>query len=342
VDQESTQSMTASTTREAVFSAIRAQWEGAALLAAHKAGVFGAFAQSSVLTTEEVCEATGITQRAAAALLGTLITTGWLTQLDGDDQLEPTEKSRPIIDGDAPLLGYLNLHADLREYWAHFEDHIQCSGAKNWDYFNDSQDSRLIEEYSCAMNALGEDPAHELWQKLPVAGTERILDLGGGGGIYGHVLRQMHPGCHVSVLERPLVCDVVQKSAALNEPQIKYIAGSYLSYETTDQYDTVLCCNTVHHESNSSLYELMRTAKACLAPQGRVILVDYFCENEQYSSPLGFAAMLLAMSPHGQIHELQDVITVAESIGLRLEDKWGLSAGLKVCSFRSTEGVETP
>jgi len=332
--------MTARSANEAVFSAIRAQWEGAALMAAHKAGVFRAFAHAQALTMEEMCKATRISARAAEALVSTLVATKWLVRADAPFRLKVTEKARALVDGDAETIGYLNLHADLRDFWAHLEDQLVASDLRDGEGFNKSEDPRLVEEYLLAMNALGEVPAHELWQKVNVSGAERVLDLGGGGGVYGRVLREMHPGCHVSVVERPAVCETVRTSAVLRDEKMEYISGSYVEYRTAATYELILCCNVIHHESRVSAEALLRTAKACLASHGRVVLVDYFAEDGDTYAPPGFGAMLLAMSPEGRIHKLRDVVAVAERMSLQLETKWSLSTGLKACAFRSSEGGE--
>ncbi|WP_239640447.1 methyltransferase [Halogeometricum pallidum] len=106
-------------------------------------------------------------------------------------------------------------------------------------------------------------------------GSTRLIDVGGGHGLYATELCRRHPNLSATVFDLPgaveAVDDEVPDAVA---DRISTRAGDYRADDLGDGYDVALLFNVVHaHDSgeNTALFE--RVADS-LAPGGRIIVLD--------------------------------------------------------------------
>lgn len=321
-----------------VFETIRLQWESIALLTAHKLGLFAIFTQTGEsISIQRICSKTGMTSRGCYAILSTLSNSGWLS-FDGNQcMISETDKAICFIDPDPDLEGYLNLHSQLQSFWGSLDKISLGEIPADFDFFNSSNDKQKIKDYTYAMNALGDKPATELLDKLFLSGTEKILDMGGGGGVYCNKIKKAYPAVSATIIERAPVCDEISANKIQNsQMEINYKKGSYLNFRCNDKFDMVLCCNILHHETSKNIEKVIETAVSCLKINGRVFIVDYFNDDPDSIFPPGFPVLLLGLSKDGIIYSKRDTLRYCNRSNLRFIKEYPLSTGLMAYEFIKT------
>ena len=122
-------------------------------------------------------------------------------------------------------------------------------------------------------------------------GTTRLLDVGGGHGLFAVELCRRHPDLSAVVFDHPAALDAAREeiAAAGLEDRVSVRGGDYLSDELGEGYDVVLLFNVVHaHDAAENVRLLRRTADA-LASGGRVAVLDQLAGSAR--TPVGRAGL---------------------------------------------------
>lgn len=109
-------------------------------------------------------------------------------------------------------------------------------------------------------------------------GARRLLDVGGGHGLYSVEFCRRYPDLRATVFDRPEARDAAAETveAAGLEGRVTFRSGDYLHDELGSGYDVALLCNVLHaHERGEARRLLHRTADA-LEPGGRLVVLDQF------------------------------------------------------------------
>ena len=166
----------------------------------------------------------------------------------------------------------------------------------------------------------------ELYRFIALAAaheTERsraLLDIG-NGGIFAY------PIAHIP---RVVAIDVfVEDDFGRRYPGVEWRQMSALEMSFAERFDTVLAINTLHHVVGTSvamtyanLNELMKRSAACLAADGKVVLIEstmprWFVWVYGLIFPIVLRLWPLSHPPTFQFH-YRDILKAAEVAGLRL------------------------
>jgi 2-polyprenyl-3-methyl-5-hydroxy-6-metoxy-1,4-benzoquinol methylase len=125
--------------------------------------------------------------------------------------------------------------------------------------------------------------------KLP-GGAKRILDVGGGHGMYSVAFCQRHSGLTAEVLDLPEAA--AQGRAIVAEAgfqdRVTFREGDMRTAEWGEGYDAVLLFNVLHNATLAEATAVVQKAFAALAPRG--VLVIQESEYRQTKGDLSFAA----------------------------------------------------
>lgn len=106
-------------------------------------------------------------------------------------------------------------------------------------------------------------------------GAERLLDVGGGHGLYAMELCRRHPDLSATIFDFPGAVEAIHDD--IPDPLASRIdtqAGDYLTDELGDGYDLALLFNVVHaHDPETNVVLFERVAEA-LSPGGRIAVLD--------------------------------------------------------------------
>src|SRR5258706_458807 len=134
----------------------------------------------------------------------------------------------------------------------------------------------------------------------------RVLDIAASHGLFGIAFGQRFPKCHITGLDWGAVVTVARENAAAAGMAHRYdtIAGSAFEVDWGKDYDWVLLPNFLHHFDRAACTELLRRARAALAPGGRVAIVEWVPNDDRVSPPVPalFAMTMLLTTPSGSTY----------------------------------------
>ncbi len=116
-------------------------------------------------------------------------------------------------------------------------------------------------------------------EKVNLAGRSRLLDIGGGHGLYSIFFTEKYSNLKAWVLDFPEVTEITKEFIGKYQAQerIEIIQGDYQTFRPQQDFDVVFISNVT--ASYDDLLELLAISKRCLTPGGLVILRNFVIDN---------------------------------------------------------------
>lgn len=266
-----------------------------ALSTAVRLGVFEALDGQS-LTPAELANALDAEERGIASLLLALEATGYV-EADNDRFTNSTMTRKWLIGSEAfngqAILSFwddLNVHI-----WPHADEIIR-TGQRPFPVYDwiesDPQRNRSFQQ-TLVVTALGagEDIAHKM--ALP-ATASRVLDVGGGHGLFSIILCQQYPNLRATIIERPAALAVAADFVADYgmEDRIELVAGDLWDVEWGHEYDVVLLFNLLHHFDPVTNAKLLRKSVTALKRGGCTAILDQIAGKVNGSATNAFIRLI--------------------------------------------------
>jgi predicted nicotinamide N-methyase len=133
------------------------------------------------------------------------------------------------------------------------------------------------------LGSLGE--AEALKDAVDLSGCKRMVDAGGGSGLYSIALCQKYPGLHSTILDVKDTLVVTQEMIGdrKERDQIDLHEGDFLKDALGDNLDVVLLSDVIYEESTARI--VLRNAWDSLSQDGKLIIRGYYADPEK-SRPL--------------------------------------------------------
>ncbi|WP_341675749.1 class I SAM-dependent methyltransferase [Niveibacterium sp. SC-1] len=328
-----------------VFQCVRIAW---------KRGILAALAASGrkPLSTEVLAEQSKLSTYAAGVLLETSLSAGVVTR-EGDDW----------------LLGKSG-------HWMVSDALTQI----NFDFVNDvcylglaDLEESLVQGKPIGLRALGDwetiyqglsilpEPARTSWFRFdhyysdsafPAAlphvmklAPRRLMDIGANTGKWTRMCLERDPALQVTMLDLPIQLEVAQRNlaeAGLAERAIAHpidlldVSAAFPEGQDVVWMSQFLCCF-----SEEVIRSILARARACLAPGGRILVLDTFWDRQAHEIA---AFCLVNTSPYftalgsgvSKMYESGAFIEAARDVGLRLADvRDGLGIAHSLLSFEA-------
>ncbi len=244
-------------------------------------------------STEQAAAKIGANARAAAMLLNALVALGLLAK-SGDTYTNTPESARFFEQGskDNQRDGLLHT-ADIWHRWSTLTDAVvrgeKVPAAR-------ARTAEQTEHFITGMQRNAKDRAPQVVKALGTAGVRRILDLGGGSGIYSIAFAQASPEVKCEILDLPEVIPLTQEyvNRAGVQAQVAIHPGNMLHDDFGSGYDLVMLNAICHMFSEVQNREIFRRARQALAPGGRLVVQDFIL-NAEKTAPLHAALFALNM-----------------------------------------------
>jgi SAM-dependent methyltransferase len=270
--------------------------------------VFGRLA-AGPLSPADLRQQVGLAERPAAVLFTALRAFGLLGD-DGRGRLGLTELAREhLVPGEAfDVSGYVGLAADspgVREMVERLRSNRPAGGKAERPgtafIYREGTESAMEHEASArqltlALAGRARNVAPVLAERVPLAGARRLLDVGGGTGIYSVAWLQKHPGLRAVVWDRPEVLKVAQEMAAAYgvADRLEGVPGDMFTEPVPAGCDVILLSNVLHDWDVPECRALLRRCAAALPPGGRLLIHDVFL-NDALDGPLPVALYSAAL-----------------------------------------------
>jgi len=237
---------------------------------------------------ETLNETLGLAERPAIVLLTALRSLGLIDIAGRNVALTPMGQEK--LDPASPfcLRGYIGLgvfSADVRNM-------IEClrrdhpAGDVSFVYHEGGGPSALDDEATAAvltraMADRARNIAPILARDLDLTGNRRLLDAGGGHGLYSFHLLHRFPALQAVILDRAPALAVAREYAAQMgvEARVEFVQADIHTCPLAWDYDAVLMANILHDYSARVAGALVQRFAAGLAPAGRLFVLDAFLNS---------------------------------------------------------------
>ena len=155
-------------------------------------------------------------------------------------------------------------------------------------------------------------------RNLDYRGVKRLLDVGGGSGIFSISFAQHAPALRCTVMELKSMCQVAEeyiKAAGVQE-RVDTRAVDMFRQPWPEGYDAMFFSNIFHDWSDETCLELARKAHAALPPGGRIFLHEMLLDDSG-ANPRTTAAfsVLMLLGTEGRQFMFQELKELLEKAG---------------------------
>ncbi len=252
------------------------------LLAALELGVFDALQSSGPCPSAAFAGRLEASAPHVRALLDGLVVMGLLDQVGGLYDLNDTARRYLVSDGPASMADLIPVAPGPHDNWRQLANTIR-TGRPSTPIDDDPAafyvplvEGTFTTMLRCASRA-------DLKMRYSTTPAARVLDLGAGGAPWTIAMLQACPEATATVNDFDAVLDVARRTTALHGviERCTFRAGNYFDIEIeTGAYDIAVLGHVCRAEGAAGAKRLIERAFASLAPGGRLVLADYFCDPE--------------------------------------------------------------
>ncbi len=268
-------------------------------------------------------ERTGFKGHYLSALLDPLAALGFIEKKDG--VYHNTAFSRDWLrpEGKRSLVNNIRYQEFLSQGYADLTQTIRDGRPKQNLGELLSKRPDFVRNYILGMAEIARQPAAELAETLDLAGVRRLLDVGGGHGIFTMALAAKNPKMEATILDLP---ETLERTAEFirdcpDRDRIELRAGDYHSAEFGDgEYDLVLMSHVTHDEGPEENVRLFKKSHAALGNGGRLVIHD-FVTDEESAGPLFsllFGVQMLVYTEKGKCYSRADYRQWLRAAGFRV------------------------
>lgn len=242
--------------------------------AAVRLGVLEALAEGPLpadqIAARTACDPVGMgTLLSGLCGIGLLHREGGLYRLDG-------QARRWFLAGSPGSLYHAALFlADLWDRWASLEEVVRTG--RTQDFHASGQDPGKWERYLRGLACFASLARGEVAKKAALPeGARRVLDVGGGHGVYAVGLCERHPELSVEVLDLPDACRVGRAIVAERgmSERVRHREGDHREADWGEGWDAVLIFNVLHNERPEDARAMLSRAARALRPGGALLVLD--------------------------------------------------------------------
>lgn len=279
------------TTTDQVLDLLDASFASAALAAALELGLFWLIDRQP-LPSETIAAKLRIPHGRCRYWMQLLEKTG-LVDLTGDGYAPSAAARSAIIDAYEPgswahlateTRGLSCWMRDLTVHLRHPGSAREALGLERRDYLAEmTEHPELALRFTRMLRDFHRPMAEELAPVLNLDGVTRMMDLGGGSGIFSLALLRHHPQLQSVVVDIPTVCRVARTLTGDGEEtgRISWHEANFPDDEIPGSFDMVLECDVdVYGE------QLFRKVHAALNPGGRYVIVDQLAPAPGVAPPV--------------------------------------------------------
>jgi SAM-dependent methyltransferase len=263
-------------------------------------------------------------ERGLAPLLGALAAIGYVDEKDGRyANSKMTQKW--LLDNDAldidSLLTYWD--AAFRDLW-HYAPEVIRSGERPCDFYSWLESTPgLAHSFQQALIVPAYDVGPDIAKKLALPdGPTRLLDVGGGHGMYSVVICQAYPELQATILDSRSALVTASTNVAKHNlsGRITLQEGDLWAVDWGQDYDAILLFNMVHHFDGETNLKLLKKTAAALKPGGKAAILDQIEGRVSGSAANAFIRLLalqLYVFADGRIHSHEDMEAALTKAGLK-------------------------
>ena len=244
-------------------------------------------------TLDEIAHALNIEIRPATMLLNACVSLG-LLEKKGDVYHNSRTADLYLVEGGPKFLGPSFFKFDEHSYllFDKLKDAI-LDNSKQLSTGNPEEPELLAscmqidnrEDYHSflsAMDPIAEWPANVIANTFDFSRFTKLIDVGGGTGIYSIAIVNKHPNIEVLIFDLPYVCEIGEKiigGKGLSH-RIKYHIGDFLKDDFPKGIDLAFLSNIIHGYGPEKCNILLRRIYNSLPSSGGIIISDLILDED--------------------------------------------------------------
>jgi predicted O-methyltransferase YrrM len=271
-------------------------------------------------------------------VLCTLLVANGLLRRDEAGRLHVTDTASEFLVAGSP--------GDARGYYASMADKpgvadvltvLRTGRPAHWpgdaaaaDWHAAMRTEAFAESFTAAMDCRGRVLAPALADAVRDAGIRRLLDIGGGSGVYAIAIVEACPAAEATVFEAAPVDGIARRTiaAAGLSTRATVVTGDMFSDPWPTAHDTHLFSNVLHDWDEPDCRRLLGLSAAALPRDGRILIHDMFLDDDK-SGPLWAAeySVLLSTVTQGRLYATAEIAAWLEPLGLRITSRCPTALG---------------
>ena len=218
--------------------------------------------------------------RAVQMLLNALVSLGLLSK-SGDLYTNTPESARFFVQGskDNHRDGLMHI-ADIWHRWSTLTEAVRSGTCVPG---NREETPEWTRNFIVAMDGIAKERAPLVVKLLGTAGVHRVLDLGGGSGVYSIAFAKASADVQCEILDIaevvPLTTEYVRQAGV--SAQVKLRIGDMLHDDFGSGYDIIMLNAICHMFSEEQNRDIFRRAGKALAPNGRLVVQDFILNPDK-------------------------------------------------------------
>ncbi|MFH1516011.1 MAG: methyltransferase [bacterium] len=286
-------------------------------LTSYELGVFDVIGKSK-MSSDAVSDSIGADKRATNRLLNSLVAMGILKKQDDEFSIQKSI-SGFLIEGEPEYMGMLGHYLRLWETWSNLTDSVKAGTSVSNSEVNDWGEKNL-KAFIKAMHWRAKNTASELVSHIDLDGVSKMLDVGGGSGVYSMAFIQAKDDLTSKVFDLPNVIPLTKKyvsDAGLSD-RIGVLVGDYNVDDFESGFDLALLSAIIHANSPEQNIELIQKCADALNPGGQIVISDFIMDEDRTTPGFGaiFSLNMLVATDGGDTYTEDEVKNWFEKAGI--------------------------
>ncbi len=307
------------------------------LLSAVELEIFPILAPGA-LSVEEVAGKIGADVRGTGILLDALTALELLEKKDGRYIL-PLELVPFLSDEsvETSVLPMLRHWGNLWLTWSNLTEVVRSGYSEA--VFPDGKGKEVRQKaFIEAMHVTGLINAKAIVSRVDLKETRKLLDIGGGSGVYTIAFLIENPDLSAFLFDLPPVLEITRNFISRESllDRVELVPGNFQVDELPGGCDTAWLSAIIHQNSLSENMKLFSKIHTALLPGGRLIIRDHIMEPDRITPRDGaiFAINMLVGTKEGSTYTFDEIRGLLEKTGfskIRLERGKGKMDDLIIC-----------
>lgn len=283
------------------------------VLAALKLNVFEAL-HAGPLTAAEVAQHIQADPQGTAVLLDTLEPLGYVTRQGERYANSPMSEKWLVRQSPHSIAsGYDYWGSLLSQFWGNLETSIRSGQPPVNLYEWVENQPQVSADFQAWMVAAAQLIADEIVTKVRLPATaHRLLDVGGGHGMYSVALCRRYPALAATIFDSPRALQAARETISREqmEAQISVQPGNFLTDDLGQGYDVALVFNIVHGFSPEQNIDLLHKIARALNPRGMIVIAEQIAGKASGSAGRAVAQILGMSYFHllgGRVYSFEEI-----------------------------------
>ena len=266
-------------------------------------------------TPADVATELNLDPRAVDILLHALAASGILIKNGDTFQIDPGAQPYLLADSPETMVSILGHNQGMMRSWLQLPTVLETGEPAP----RPKTSPEMMRDFICGMENVSRRSSQEVVQKVDLAGSRRLLDLGGGPATAAITFCRAHENLQAVVFDLPGPVGIAEEqiaAAGLGE-RITTVAGDFHTDDYGTGFDVAYISNIIHMIGPEETRAVFARTRACLNPGGRILVKDFYLDDNRLEPAFAaqFSVNMLAATENGKSYTLTETLDLLRETG---------------------------